>query len=99
MAEHPPIETKHLKPRTEDPMLPRKWTIGLRTAPADAGTAEREARWLKLGDNALSNEACQEPAEATIAPGVRALRTLERATLELRHALEKYRAKERHRIL
>jgi hypothetical protein len=73
-----------------------EWIIGMRTTPVDAQGAREEARWLKLADDALSQRH-QDAAEHLMTPGLRALKKLERATLELEHALLKYRGSRRRR--
>jgi hypothetical protein len=80
-------------------MRPAKWTIDLKTQPLDPQGASQEARWLRLGDDALANTRTNEAIEASeprITPGIRALTKLERATQEVRDALRKYGEKNTH---
>jgi len=76
-------------------MTGSRWAIVLKTKPIDPGTAEQEARWLRLGDDALSNHPAPALERGQIAPGLRALRRLERVTHESQQALEKYREEKR----
>ena len=76
-------------------MAGSRWAIVLKTKPIDPETAEHEARWLRLGDDALSNHPTQELERRQIAPGLRALRRLEQVTHESQQALEKYREEKR----
>jgi len=75
-------------------MTGSRWAVVLKTKPIDPETAEQEARWLRLGDDALSNHPSQELEPRQIAPGLRALRRLERVTHESQQSLEKYRDEE-----
>jgi hypothetical protein len=71
------------------------WMIVLKIKPLDPEAAEQEARWLRLGDDALANHHSQEVENREMAPGRRALRELERATHDSQEALEKYREEKR----
>ncbi len=71
-------------------MRSHRWNIVANTTPADEKTAREQARWLKLGDDALQNRPQPHSAEPAINPGKQAVKRLERVRRELQKALQDY---------
>jgi hypothetical protein len=97
VPEHRKVRFKHLiLARTTSVRIP-KWIVVVKTEPIDPDSAREEARWLKLGDDALSNQSSQELGNGRdMTLGIRALRKLEQATQNLEQALNKYRLDDKH---
>jgi len=69
-----------------------KWTVVAKTSPLDSAAAHEEERWLKLGDDALSNRKAeiQPENERLLTPGARAKSQLRTIARELQITLQRY---------
>lgn len=80
-------------------MRTAKWTVVAKTTPMDAQAAQEQARWLKLGDDALlnrTNNTDESVLGNLLRPGVRALGQFEAIARELQRTVRKYRKRLRH---
>jgi hypothetical protein len=73
-------------------MHPQRWTVVAKTSPLDPETAREQERWLKLGDDALSNRKTNDNNQSfhLLHPGERARTQLKAVARELQNTLRKY---------
>jgi hypothetical protein len=69
-----------------------RWTVVAKTSPADPEAARQQERWLKLGDDALSNRKINDQEENVhvLRPGGRARNQLKAVARELQDTVRKY---------
>jgi hypothetical protein len=69
-----------------------RWTVVAKTSPLDPEAAREQARWLKLGDDALSNRKSNDNNQSfhLLHPGERARTQLKTVARELQNTLRKY---------
>ena len=69
-----------------------RWTVVAKTSPPDPEAAREQERWLKLGDDALSNRKINDDSQSfqLLHPGERAKTQLKAVARELQNTLRKY---------
>lgn len=73
-------------------MRPQKWTVVAKTSPLSPEAAREQERWLKLGDDALSNRKINDDSQSfnVLHPGERARTQLKAVARELQNTVRKY---------